>query len=44
MNRLLDLVGASPESVDRFALRLSASVSIFAIATAALLAGVALLK
>lgn len=44
MNRLLHLVGTSPESIDRFALRLSASVSIFAIATAALLAGVALFK
>lgn len=44
MNRLLDLVGASPGSVDRFALRFSAGVSIFAIATAALLAAAALLK
>lgn len=43
MNRLLDFVG-SQESVDRLTIRLSASVSIFALITAAMLVTAALLK
>lgn len=43
MNRLLDFVG-SQESFDRLTIRISASVSIFALITAAILVTAALLK
>jgi hypothetical protein len=43
MNRLLNFVG-SQENIERFAVRWSAGVSIFAVATAAVIAAVALFK